>query len=156
MNIDEFVAGIQNQDLRIPLSEYEEVKRFTMTRTGEEGAKNPDQCPFRRYIDIWWAALCIGAQENKRTALPPPEWHTFIRAGEVLPSNPWRIFQLQLLGLGFTGSTEILRRPNELITLANELAATGLPLLIEDMVGKRIPIWSVTDFLKTRTMSSSR
>ena len=148
MSIDEFLAGIQNQDLRIPLSEYEAVKRFTMTQTGDEGRKDPDQSPFNRYVDLWWAALCIGAQEGKRTT--PTKWHTFVRAGEVLPSNPWRIFQLQLLGLGFTESTEILRRPGELITLANELAATGLPLLIEEMVGKGIPIWEVTDFLMNR------
>ena len=119
-----------------------------MTRTGDKGPKDPDQRPFNRYVDLWWTALCIGAQEGKRTT--PTEWHIFVRAGEVLPSNPWRIFQLQLLGLGFTGSTEILRRPGQLITLANELAATGLPLLIEEMVGKGIPIWAVTDFLKNR------
>ena len=154
MSIDAFVAAIQNQDLKIPSSEYDAVKRFTMTRTGDEGPKDPDQSPFNRYVDLWWTALCIGAQENKRTKAT--EWHTFVRAGEVLPSNPWRIFQLQLLGLGFTGSTEILRRPSELMTLANELAATGLPLLIEEMVGKGIPIWAVTDFLKDRASDSSR
>ena len=153
MSIDRFVAGIQNQDLRIPSSEYEAVKRFTMTRTGDEGTKDPDQSPFNRYVDMWWTALCIGAQEAKRTK--PNEWHTFVRAGEVLPTNPWRIFQLQLLGIGFTGSTEILRRPSELIALANELAATGLPLLIEEMVGKGIPIWAVTDFLKDRVINPS-
>ena len=92
--------------------------------------------------------LCVGAQENRRTEAP--EWHTFVRAGEALPSNPWRLFQLQILALGFTGSTEILHRPNDLITLANELAATGLPFLIEEMIGKNIPIWAVTDYLKGR------
>ena len=153
MSNDEFVAGIQNQDLKIPASEYAAVKRFTMTRTRDDGPKDPDQCPFNRYVDLWWAALCIGAQENKRTKAK--EWHTFVRAGEVLPSNPWRIFQLQLLGLGFTGSTEILRRPSELISLANELAATGLPILIEIMQGKGIPIWDVTEFLKSRIIDSN-
>ena len=91
MSIDTFVAGIQNQDLRIPSSHYDAVRRFTMTRTNEEGAKNPDQSPFNRYVDLWWVAMCIGAQENKRTTAT--DWHTFVRAGEVLPSNPWRILQ---------------------------------------------------------------
>ena len=154
MSIDTFIAGIQNQDLRIPYSDYEAVKRFTMTRASDDRPNDPDQSPFNRYVDLWWTALCIGAQQKKRTKAI--RWHTFVRAGEVLPSNPWRILQLQLLGLGFTGSTEILRRPSELITLANELAATGLPLLIEEMVGKGIPIWAVTDFLCGRATSSSR
>ena len=153
MSIDEFVAAIQNQDLKIPSSEYEAVKRFTMTKTGDKGTKDPDQSPFNRYIDLWWTGLCVGAQENKRTKVS--EWHTFVRAGEVLPSNPWRIFQLQLLGVGFTGSTEILRQPGELITLANELAATGLPMLIEEMVGKGIPIWAMSDYLRARTIDPS-
>ena len=148
MSIDQFLADIQNQDLKIPSTEYESVKRFTMTRAGEEGPKDPDQSPFGRYVDLWWTAMCIGAQQNKRTK--PSNWHTFVRAGEVLPSNPWRVFQLQLLGIGYTGSTEILRHPNELIALANELAATGLPLLIEEMVGKGIPIWAITDYLRDR------
>ena len=151
MSTDTFLADIQNQDLRIPKSEYEAVRRFTMTRTDGEGTKDPDESPFNRYVDIWWAALCLGAQQNKRTNAE--EWHTFVRAGEVLPSNPWRIFQLQLLGLGITGSTEILRKPRELITLANELAATGLPLLIGEMEDTRIPIWSITDFLKDRVLN---
>lgn len=154
MSIDEFVAGIQNQDLRIPSAEYEAIRRFTMTKGGEGGTKDPDQSPFNRYVDLWWTALCVGAQENKRTKAP--EWHTFVRAGEVLPSNPWRIFQLQLLGVGFTGTIEILRQPGELISLANELAATGLPILIEEMVGKGIPIWAVSDFLRTRTTDPSQ
>ena len=86
MSIDAFVAGIQNQDLRIPLSEYDAVRRFTMTRTNDEGTKDPDQSPFNRYVDLWWAALCIGAQENKRTT--PAKWHTFVRAGEVFAVEP--------------------------------------------------------------------
>ena len=149
MSMDTFLAGIQNQDLRIPSSEYEAIRRFTMTKAGESGKKDPDHSPFNRYVDLWWAALCVGAQESKQTKAAA--WHTFARAGEVLPSNPWRIFQLQLLGVGFTGSTEILRRPGNLISLANELAATGLPILIEEMVGKGIPIWAATDFLRKRT-----
>ena len=148
MSIDTFLAGLQNQDLRIPLSEYNAVRQFTMTRAGDEGTKDPDQSPFNHYVDLWWVGLCVGAQENRRTKAS--KWHTFVRAGEVLPSNPWRIFQLQLLALGFTGSTDILQRPGDVITLANELAATGLPLLIEEMVGQNIPIWKVTDYLKSR------
>jgi len=154
MTIDTLLAGIQNQDLRIPAEHYDAVRRFSMTRRGDEGPKDPDHSPFNRYVDVWWAALCVGVQEGKREQLNASKWHTFVRAGEVLPSNPWRIFQLQMLAIGVTGNTEILSRPGELITLANEYAAGGLPLLLERMSGHEIPIWTMTDFLRERILES--
>lgn len=144
------VSSIQNQDLKIPKINLEAVRQFSMTRRQDEGEKNRDTSPFNRYVDIWWAAMCIGIQESKRTSLKPDAWHVFIRAGEVLPSNPWRMFQLQLLGVGITGSTEILSRPAELINLANEYAATGLPILLDQMIGQNIPIWKVTSLFENR------
>ena len=68
MGIDEFVAGIQNQDLKIPSSEYDAVRRFTMTKTGDKGTKDPDQSPFNRYVDLWWTAIVrwgTGKQANQ-------------------------------------------------------------------------------------------
>ena len=57
MSADKFLTGIQNQDLRIPLSMLEAVRRFTMTQTDGEGTKDHDDCPFNRYVDIWWGRI---------------------------------------------------------------------------------------------------
>ena len=151
--MNKFLAGLQNQGLRIPLSHYEDVKRLTMTGQSERG-KNRDDIPFERYVDIWWLALCIGIQEGRRTAVGADGWHQFVRAGEVLPSNPERLFQLQLMGVGETGNTDILTKPSEIITMANEYAATGLPLLINEALGTHVPIWAVTSFVEKRIESA--
>ena len=148
------ISSLQNQDLKIPEEHIENIRRFTMTgQTG--GHKNRDYIPFVRYVDIWWNAMCVGIQEGYRTQLDARQWHTFVRAGEVLPSNPWRIFQLQLLAVGATGNTDILSKPGELITMANEYAATGLPILMNQVLGSEIPIWAITDLLKERVDKKS-
>lgn len=149
MSTESLIAGIQNQDLRFPEDQYENVRRFTMTKQSESD-RNRDNIPFERYVDIWWIAMCIGVQEGHRTKLESKKWHTFIRAGEVLPSNPWRLFQLQLLAVGQSGNTDILSKPGEIIAMANEYAATGLPVLLGKVVGSQAPIWDMTRFLEQR------
>ena len=148
MTTEAFISGLQNQNLRIPAKHLENVRRFTMT--GAESGGNRDDIPFDRYVDIWWNALCVGIQEGRRETVDPKSWHTFVRAGEVLPSNPWRLFQLQLMAIGETGSTDILSKPGELIGLANEYAAAGLPILLDQVLGSEVPIWAMTKFAEGR------
>ena len=147
MTMEALISGLQNQGLRIPVEHLENVRRFTMTGQPESG-KNRDDIPFERYVDLWWLALCVGIQEDRRTYVQPNRWHQFVRAGEVLPSTPWRLFQLQLMAIGKTGSTEILSKPGELIGMANEYAATGLPLLLNEALGSQVPIWAMTSFFE--------
>ena len=149
MSTETLIAGIQNQNLRFPDDQYDNVQRFTMTKQSAAD-RNRDNIPFERFVDIWWIALCIGVQEGHRTKIEPKNWHTFVRAGEVLPSNPWRLFQLQLLAIGVSGSTDILSKPADLIAMANEYAATGLPILLDEVVGSQAPIWDMTRFLERR------
>ena len=149
MTMDALIAGLQNQSLRIPEEHYANVRRFTMTGQTET-KRTRDDIPFERYVDIWWVSLCIGLREGRRTKVDPNDWHTFVRAGEVLPSNPWRIFQLQLMAIGATKGTEVLSKPGELISMANEYAATGLPILLNELIGSGVPIWAMTAFLEKR------
>ena len=151
MTDDLFVSNLQNQYLKFPIEYLEKIQRFTMTGQSEKAKIiNRDNVPFDRYVDIWWLSLCIGVQEGVRTQLEANKWHQFIRAGEVLPSNPWRLLQLQLLAVGITENTEILSNPRKLVSMANEYAATGLPIILDEMLGKSVPIWAMTDFLQTR------
>lgn len=148
MAMEALISGLQNQNLRVPTEHYENVRRFTMTKT--ERKRNRDDIPFIRYVDIWWNAMCVGVQEGRKTQVEPQNWHTFARAGEVLPSNPWRLFQLQLMAIGETGSTDILTKPGELIGMANEYAATGLPIILDEVLGSEVPIWAMTRFIESR------
>lgn len=138
--------------LEIPEGMQDVVTRFTATFkpvAGEEA--DIDKQPFRRYVDFWWTALCIGVQEGKRA--PVAKWHRFIE-GNVLGSDPWRVVHLEMLGVAVLGA-DALKNPNQVVKMANEYAATGISVLAEVMTGQSEPIWAVSKFLAGRMSASS-
>lgn len=139
-----------NSSLRFPGNHLESVARYATTGVS---SADPDRRPFRRYVDIWWVGMCIGISEEQQTSLPANEWHTF-SYGSILSSDPWRIIHLQLLAVGLTGSRIILNDPGEIVQMANEYAATGIPLLFERMNQTAEPIMEVSEFLRGRCVSS--
>ena len=136
-----------NLQLRIPEHEWEAVRRFTTTFRPEDGSEpNIDQSPFNRYVDLWWAALIVGVREGRRSK--PAEWHDFTPA-VVFNQDPWRIRQLELLALAEAGNTDVLDDPGQVISMANEYAATGIGILIDQMTGQTEPIWAVTSLFRS-------
>ena len=136
-----------NLQLRIPEHEWEAVRRFTTTFRPEDGSDpNIDQSPFNRYVDLWWAALIVGVREGRRSK--PLEWHDFTPA-VVFNQDPWRIRQLELLALAEAGNTDVLDDPGQVISMANEYAATGIGILIDQMTGQTEPIWAVTSLFRS-------
>ena len=138
----------QNLELRIPEAYRSEIDRFCQTQPGGGTKPSPDDSPFERQIDIWFLAICIGAQKRKRTKLVKP--HRFI-TGELLSRDPYRIELLELLAISYEDDPWILEKPSEIIDMANELAATGLPELINMLTDRNDkPIWNLTDNLLER------
>jgi hypothetical protein len=137
-------------ELRLPAGLVDDVRRYTSTFTAEGGGEpDPDRTPFRRYVDVWWAAIALGASEDKRVENPPGGWHKFID-GVILQSDPWRITQLQMLGLAWLGGPAALAEPAKIVARANEYAAYGLPVLLEVMAGQTEPVWELSHFLRER------
>lgn len=135
-----------NLQLRIPEHEWEAVRRFTTTFRPEDGTSaDIDRSPFGRYVDLWWAALCLGAMEGRQST--PPKWHDFV-TGAVLNQDPWRIRCLELIGIAGNGP-DVLEEPGRVIEIANRFAATGMPMLIDTMTGQTEPIWALTNFLRS-------
>lgn len=139
-----------NLPLRIPEREWEAVRRYTTTFRPEDGSDpNIDQSPFGRYVDLWWAALIIGVREGRRSRpSDPSEWHDFTPA-VVFNQDPWRIRQLELLALAEEGNTDVLDDPGKIISMANEYAATGIGILIDEMTGQTEPVWAVTSLFRS-------
>lgn len=136
-----------NLPLRIPEDEWTAVRRFTTTFRPEDRARpDIDRSPFDRYVDLWWAALCVGVREGRRSV--SPRWHDFV-TGVVLNQDPWRIRHLELIALAETNDPAILEEPGKIIAMANEYAATGIPVLIDTMTGQTEPIWAVTKYFRT-------
>lgn len=136
-----------NLQLRIPEREWEAVRRFTTTFRPEGGSgPDIDQSPFNRYVDLWWAALIVGIREGRRST--PSEWHDFTPA-VVFNQDPWRIRQLELLALAEVGNTDVLDDPGKVISIANEYAASGIGILIDQMTGQTEPIWAATSMFRS-------
>lgn len=135
----------QNLELKIPEFHREEVDRFCQTQPGGGARPSPDDSPFERQIDIWFLAVCVGARKGRRTKIKDKDAHRFM-TGEILSRDPYRIELLELLAISHANDPWILERPSEIIELANELAATGLPEVIDMLQsGNAKPIWNLTD-----------
>lgn len=146
MPLNDIPNPFLNASLRIPERDWPMVEKFTTT---QQGQKDPDKTPFRRYVDLWWAGICIGVQEGRRTELSTDQWHRF-NDGTVLSTDPWRIIHLQLLAVGIEGDVKILDEPGTIIQMANEYAATGLPVLLDEMNRSTEPIMVASEYLRSR------
>lgn len=64
--------------------------------------------------------------------------------GSILDSDPWRIHFLRLIAMQRRGP-EILTNPPEIASLANGLAAAGVPCIVEMLTdGDQLPVWNFT------------
>ena len=133
----------QTLELRYPEELREAVTRYTQRwEAGKES--DPEEAPFPRYIDMWFLAVCVGAQMGKRQPITRETSHKFIE-GSIFQSDPWRVELLELLAIGFTGDPQVIRNPRDVIQLANELAAAGMPQVIEMLhEGRAQPIWNLS------------
>lgn len=146
---DDIANPFQQAALRIPNRDWDLVEKFTAS---QQAGADPDKTPFRRYVDLWWAALCVGLQEGYPTDLPTAnDWHRF-NDGVVLSTDPWRIIHLQLIAIGLKKDVAILDDPNGIIQMANAYAATGLPLLLDEMSHSTEPIMVASEFLRKRSL----
>jgi hypothetical protein len=132
-------------ELRVPEAYLEDVRRFSQSQSDAMEASTPDDNPFVRYVDLWFVAVCVGFRRGARTKLEKP--HRFI-TGEILSRDPERIGMLELLAVAATDDPSIVGKPSEVMDIANEFAATGLPALLEMLSdGNDKPIWNLTDRL---------
>jgi hypothetical protein len=133
-----------NLDLHIPVAYREDVKRYTTTQGGD-GDTSVESTPFRRYVDLWAAAVAIGAQEGAYVSIDEKDArHRFIQ-GSVLQGDLARIEFLQLLAIGHSGDPYVVKDSRKVIEIADSYAAGGMPILIEWLEdGIQTPIVSLT------------
>ncbi len=120
-----------NQDLFWP-SEFHENHVEALQGRGDV------RKPFRRQIDLWWCALCLGVRMGQRTRLGPRAKLVKFNDGGILSSDPWRITHLELLALAEFGE-EGLDNPSGTIQMASEYAATGARVIGEICMGAAEP-----------------
>jgi hypothetical protein len=72
-----------NLDLHIPVAYRDEVKRFTTTQGGD-GDTSVESSPFVRYVDLWAAAVAVGAQMGHSTTRTPSTASSRARSSKVI------------------------------------------------------------------------
>ncbi len=134
----------QNLELKIPKAYNEMFQDYCQTQPAGGAKPSAEDSPFERQIDMWFLAICLGAQKDGDLS-PINDPRKFI-TGEMLSSDPQRVDLLQLLAISYTQDPWIIDSPKNVMALANDLAAAGLPELIEMLKdGNAKPIWNLTD-----------
>ena len=132
----------QGIDIRVHVSDHNQYTRYC--RRGD-GVAQIDDRPFSRMVDLWFFAVCVAV----RLGLNPKEISgrtKKIIEGSILGRDPWRIHFLLLIAIARTKDVKIVSEPTRIINLANELAAAGLPKVV-DMIreGSAEEIWNLSD-----------
>ncbi len=141
----QYYNPFSNLELRFPEKYRKEIDVFCQTQPSGGRRPSPDDSPFLRQVDFWFLAVCIGAVIGRRTY--EKKWHKFI-TGEILSRDPRRIELLELLAISITNNPYVIEKPTEVIEIANQLAATGIPKILEMLNdGNAKPIWNLTDNL---------
>ena len=128
--------------LEYPTEQIEYYQRYV--RRSSSGPV--DESPFPRMIDLWWAGLSLAVRNGlDPTDLSKAKTTRFVE-GSILDSDPWRIQFLRLIALHFKSEPEILSNPSEIISMANGLAAAGVPGIVEMLTdGDEPPIWNISN-----------
>lgn len=130
-------------DLLVPIEQRLVYDRYCQTSS----RLDTDESPFPRMIDLWFAGFSIGARNNlKYLDLSRRETFKF-NDGSVLDSDNWRIQTIMLVVMTITDNVEILTQPGQMISIANGLAAAGVPLIENMLCGDQPPIWNLSDEL---------
>jgi hypothetical protein len=114
-------------DIMVPEDYRPQFELYVQRQTGK-GAR-PVHQPFARNIDMWFAAICIAVKKGLRPVAPAGKLYKAAE-GVVLSSDPWRPTALVLLAIAESkNDVAIIKRPGEMLRIASQYAAAGLPEL---------------------------
>ena len=134
---------------------YDEYCRTNIVgRTNEDA----DQSPFRRRVDLWFVGFSLAAREQlKPINLTKEKTYQFITGGEIFNGeDSWRIQIITLVAITIEDNLEVVQDPRRMMEIANGLAASGVPHII-DMLngGNQDPIWNLSEALDELLRSDS-
>ena len=137
-------AGI---DLIIPMDQREAYDRYCHSQA-RGLTTSIDLRPFPRMVDLWFAGLSLAARQQLTPVDLSGQKTSKFHDGSILDSDSWRIQIIMLVAIAIDGNVDIVGEPHRIITLANGLAAAGVPYIIEMLQdGDQDPIWNLSDAL---------
>lgn len=131
-------------DLIAPVEQRDFYDRYCQTG----GHAVVDKSPFPRMVDFWFVGLSLAARkELKPVNLADQKTFKFIE-GSIFDRDSWRVQAVMLVAIVVDERVEIVEEPRRMITIANGLAAAGIPLIVEMLLdGNQPPIWNLSDLL---------
>lgn len=130
-----------NLDLHIPAAYRDALTQYT-TSQGGKGDTSPETTPFNRYVDMWFTAIAIGAEQG--LFLSREERHRFV-TGAVLQGDLIRIEFLQMLAIAHTDDPFVVSHPRQVVEIADGYAAGGIPVLVDWLEDSgRTPLMAIT------------
>lgn len=137
----------QGQDIRVPNRFRDEFGRYCQTHSDDGARASVLHSPFPRMVDMWFLAVCLGAQEGKQADYDSKDTYKIIDAS-ILSSDPWRIDALVLMAISHTKRVDIVTEPREILQLASRFAVAGMPKLLQMLKeGDSDPVWNLSDEL---------
>lgn len=129
-------------DLVAPIEQRTDYQFFTQSG----GNAINDQSPFPRMVDLWFAGFSIAARKQLSPVdLSKLETFKFID-GSIFDRDSWRVQTVMLVAIALEDKIEIVTKPRRMISIANGLAAVGVPQIVEMMrEGDQDPIWNLSD-----------
>ena len=99
-------------------------------------------------VDFWFAGLSLAAHRQlKPINLVRQETFKFIE-GSIFDRDSWRIQAVMLIAIAVEDDVKIVGEPRRMMTIANGLAAAGIPHIVEMIRdGNQDPIWNLSDAL---------
>ena len=132
-------AGI---DLIAPVEQRDVYDRYSQSG----GNAIIDNSPFPRMVDIWFAGFSLAARKFS-TPIDLANQQTFkFHEGSIFDQDSWRVQFIMLVAIALEDEVEIVGKPRSMMKIANGLAATGIPEVVEMLQdGDQDPIWNLSD-----------
>jgi len=131
--MSKYLNPYQNQELRYPKEFSESINDYLIGREEDKKKKHAlRQRPFKRIVDIWMLALCLGVKKGKKRDLDRDHSVKFIE-GSIFTNDHWRVNFITALIIGIEDNVDIIANPRKVIQLANQYAAGGFSEIFNGM-----------------------
>ena len=113
--------------LRLPKALQPDITELIQRKTGLD----VEESPFPRAIYFWFLSACVAIADGaaQQTGDGAKGWK--FNEGTVLRDSRTRIELMELAAIGILGDTEVVKTPETIVSLFNDCAALGAPVLLK-------------------------
>ena len=136
-----------SSELVYPAGQQEDYQSYAQRGSNSSGI---DQSPFPRMVDLWWAGLSLAAHRGQSPVDLTGKSVVHMIDGDILDRDSWRVQFIMLIAMSVTDAVEVVTDPARMISIANGLAAAGVPQVIDMLTeGQQPPVWNLSEALES-------